>query len=242
MVYGCGSGRPFLVLVHLNPSSALMDTIRMIYLILTASLHNRIPSMVTEDRLARYRYAISETLRHIPEHIQPLIVENMGGGQGMCPLEGFSCHGQPVPVVYTDNGLSTFRNKGVNEWLDIQEVMDRVGLRDEDIIVKLTGRYRLLSPRFLEMVHQTATQKDAWVRWMNVCTGEDDPDDCVLGCYAARVSVLRYLSWSWMNLFDSPERAMARFLRSSVSENRSMAMDRLDVECVFSDTGRVLCV
>ena len=216
----------------------------MIYLILTASLQNRMPSMVSEDRLARYRYAISESLRCLPEDVQPLIVENSGSGSGHPPptLEGFSCHGQPVPVVYTDNGALTMRNKGVNEWLDIQAVIDRVGLRDNDIVVKLTGRYRLLSAHFLEEIQRTATEKDAWLRFYNVCTGQEDPEDCVLGCYAARVSVLRYLSWSWLNLFDSPEQAVARFIRSSVSEKRCMAMERLDVECVFSDTGRVLCV
>lgn len=214
----------------------------MIYLILTASLQNRMPSLVTEDRLARYRYAISESLRCLPEGVQPLIVENSGSSHNQATLEDFSCHGQPVPVIYTDNGTRTMRNKGVNEWLDIQAVIDRVGMKDNDILVKLTGRYRLLSPRFLERIQRTAVEKDAWLRFYNVCTGEEDPNDCVLGCYAARVSVLRYLSWSWLNLFDSPERAVARFIRSSVSEKRCMAMDHLDVECVFSDTGRVLCV
>jgi hypothetical protein len=216
----------------------------MIYLILTASLQNRMPSIVSEDRLARYRYAISESLRCLPEGVQPLIVENSGSGSShnQATLEGFSCHGQPVPVIYTENGTLAMRNKGVNEWLDIQAVIDRVGLRDNDIVVKLTGRYRLLSARFLELIQRTATEKDAWLRFYNVCTGEEDPNDCVLGCFAARVSVLRYLSWSWLNLFDSPERAVARFIRSSVSEKRCMAMDHLDVECVFSDTGRVLCV
>jgi hypothetical protein len=215
------------------------DLVRMIYLILTASLHNQVPSMVTEDRLTRYRYAITESLHHIPPGIQPIIVENTGHG---ALLEGFSCHGEPIPVVGTENGSLDMRNKGVNEWLDIQAVIERVGVQDNDIVVKLTGRYRLLTPRFLEEIERTKEERDAWFRFMNVCTGEETPCDCVLGCYGARVSLLRFLSWSWLNLFDSPEQAMARFIRSSVASSRLTSMDRLDVECVFSDTGRVLCV
>lgn len=210
----------------------------MIYLILTASLTNRIASMVSEDRLSRYQYAISETLRHLPEEIQPIIVENTSCSS----LDGIQHNGKTVPVLYTTNGELHMRNKGVNEWLDIKAVMDHWEMKDTDIILKLTGRYRLLSSSFIKTIHQTAGTIDAWFRFMNVCTGEEDPEDCVLGCYAARVSVLRYLSWSWMNLFDSPERAMAKHIRSSVSRERLAEMDRLDVECVFSENGRVLSV
>lgn len=211
----------------------------MIYLILTASLHNRVLSSISEDRLTRYRYAITETLRFLPAGVQPIIVENTGRG---AMLEGFSCHGQSVPVVNTENGGLSLRNKGVNEWLDIREVIDRAGLRDEDVVVKLTGRYRLLSSRFLEHIRHTQEKHDAWFRFLNVCTGEKDPHDCVLGCYGARVGLLRFLSWSWLNLFDSPEKGMARFLRSSVGSSRLAEIDCLDVECVFSENGRVLCV
>ncbi len=211
----------------------------MIYLILTASVSTHIASMVSEDRLARYQYAISETLRHLPsEGIQPIIVENTSSSS----LNGILYNGKEVPVLYTANGTLQMRNKGVNEWLDIKAVMDHWEMKDTDIILKLTGRYRLLSSSFIESIQQTAGAKDAWFRFMNVCTGEVDPKDCVLGCYAARVSVLRYLSWSWINLFDSPERAMAKHIRSSVSDYRLAEIDRLDVECVFSENGRVLCV
>ena len=210
----------------------------MIYLILTASLTNRIASMVSEDRLARYQYAMGETLRHLPEGVQPIIVENTASEQ----LDGIQYRGQSVPVIHTKNGELTMRNKGVNEWLDIKAALDHWQMKDTDILIKLTGRYRLLSSSFIETIQKTAGTADAWFRFMNVCTGEEDPEDCVLGCYAARVSVLRYLSWSWINLFDSPERAMAKHIRSSVSKDRLAEMDRLDVECVFSENGRVLCV
>lgn len=215
----------------------------MIYLILTASLHNRIHSSVSEDRLARYRYAIQETLSHVPDvpdKIQPIIVENMNTGSSL--LEGFFHGGKAVPVLYTAHGLHPARNKGVNEWMDIRHVMEHFHMKDGDIVVKLTGRYRLLSSWFLEEVQQSEGGKDAWFRFLNVCTGKEDRQDCVLGAWAARVSCLRYLSPSWMDLFDSPERAMAKHIRSSVSPGRIAEMSRLEVECVFSEDGRVLVV
>jgi hypothetical protein len=215
----------------------------MIYLILTASLQNRIPSTVVEDRLARYRYAITESLKHVPEDVQPIIVENMNTGSD--GVEGFRCHGKPVPVLYTANGLCPARNKGVNEWMDLLAVMERAipgGMKNGDIIIKLTGRYCLLSSWFLDEVQRTKHEMDAWFRFLNVCTGKEDPEDCVLGCWAAKVSAICYLSPTWINLFDSPERAMAKHIRSSVSPERLLEMERLDVECVFSEDGRVLVV
>ena len=211
----------------------------MIYLILTASLQTQILSTASEDRLARYQFAIQETLSCVPAWIQVILVENTGTGTGTGtgPFDNLS-----IPVIYTENGKLPMRNKGVNEWLDVKEVINQLDMKDNDIVIKLTGRYRLLSPQFFEYIKRTAGEKDAWFRFMNVCTGEADPADCVLGCYAARVSALRYLSWSWMNLFDSPEKAMAKHIRSSVSTERIAEMDRLDVECIFSENGRVLCV
>lgn len=212
----------------------------MIYLILTASLHNRVLSSLSEDRYARYRYAISETLRHVPCGIQPLIVENTGRGT---LLTGFTCQGEAVPVIHTENGALLFRNKGVNEWLDIQTVMDTIGMKDEDIVVKLSGRYRLLSSRLFEDIEKEKGEREAWFRFLNVSTKEKDPNDCVLGCYGAKVGLLRLLSWTRLNGSDSPERAMARFLRSTVIPSHRLAeKEVLDVECVFSEDGRVLCV
>ena len=216
----------------------------MIYLILTASLTSGISSTVSENRLERYQYAIQESLSCLPDGVQPIIVENTssGHGGGAGSLDHFTCHEKRVPVWYTDNGHHRMKNKGVNEWLDIKAVIDQWDMKDNDIIVKLTGRYRLLSSQFIEQIRATETEKDAWFRFLNVCTEKEDPEDCVLGCYGARVSCLRYLSWSWMNLFDSPERAMAKHIRSSVSTKRLAEMVHLDVECVFSEDGRVLCV
>lgn len=199
--------------------------------------------MVSEDRLSRYQYALKETLRYLPkEGIQPILVENTSVSK-TSPLDNIVYDGgKPLPILYTTNGEYRMRNKGVNEWLDILAIMNQWKMKDTDILIKLTGRYRFLSSRFMEYIQQTADKKDAWFRFMNVCTGKNDPEDCVLGCYAARVSVLHYLSWSWINLFDSPERAMAKYIRSSVSRDRLEEMDELGVECVFSEDGRVLCV
>lgn len=215
----------------------------MIYLILTASLKNNIPSSVSENRLERYEYAIRDTLHHVPSTVYPILVENTHDGNGVSSLEGrFEHAGKAIDVIYTDHGKLSMRSKGVNEWLDIRHVIDHYDMKDNDIIIKLTGRYRLLSSSLIDEIERTQMEKDVWFRFMNVCTGEDDPYDCVLGCYGARVSSIQYLSWSWINMVESPEKAIAKYIRSFVDSKRIGEMSHLDVECLFSENGRVLCV
>lgn len=215
----------------------------MIYLILTASLKNRIASSVSENRIERYKYAIHKTLNYVPEFVYPIIVENTHNNNEPSQLENcFNHNGKPIDIIYTDHGHLNMKNKGVNEWLDIEYIIKQYNMKDNDIIIKLTGRYCLLSNRFIKEIEKTNKEKDVWLRFMNASTGDDDPYDCILGCYAARVSSLRYLSWSWMNLFESPEKAMAKYIRSFVTTDRIMEIPYLDIECLFSENGRVLYV
>jgi len=212
------------------------------YLILTTSLRNRAYSEYSEDRLARYRQAIQDTLRWIPEDVQPIVVENNGHGPRKTGLEGFQHAGKEVPVVYTQNNERLYRNKGVNELLDLHEVIRQQGIKDDEVVIKLTGRYRMLSSKMVEVVRATSASYDVWMKFMNVCHGVYDPNDCVLGCYAMRASYLKGLSASWMNRYESPERGMARYVRTSFVTGRIAEMESLDVECLFSQDGRVSIV
>jgi len=210
------------------------------YLILTTSLRNRAYSEYSEDRLARYRQAIQDTLRWIPEDVRPILVEN--NGLRKTGLEGFQHAGKEVPVVYTRNNERMYRNKGVNELLDLHEVIRQQGIKDDEVVIKLTGRYRMLSSKMVEVVRSTSASYDVWMRFMNVCHRVYDPNDCVLGCYAMRASYLKALSASWMNRYESPERGMARYVRTSFFAERIAEMESLDVECLFSQDGRVSIV
>lgn len=214
----------------------------MIYLIITASLQTShvITSNYTEDRLRRYHYAIQSSVSHLHDmnDLQPIIVEN--NGKRSTPLENIPWKSGFIPVIYTTNNDRTYHNKGVNELLDIQQVIQELGIKDDDIIIKLTGRYRLLSSSIVDHIRNTEKNCDVWMKFYNVSSMEYDDNDCVLGLYGIRALYLQWLSWMWLNLFDSPEKGMARYVRQSVP--RLCSIDHLDVECVFSENGRVLKV
>lgn len=212
----------------------------MIYLILTTSLSSQQASAHQEDREKRYQTAIQETLQWVPPTIQPLIVEN--NGERPTVLEHFQHAGKIVPVYYTINNRKHYTHKGVNELLDLKAVIDTVGMSDKDIVIKLTGRYRMLSSRFLEQVMAEQHSYDAWIKFFGSCSLRYEYSDCILGCYGMRVSHLRWLSWSWMNMIASPEVAMAKYVRTAVSAERICEVTALEVECVFSEDGRVLVV
>lgn len=186
--------------------------------------------------MTRYRYAIESSLKWVTEDIQPVIVEN--NGQKGTFLEDIIWRGNTVPVVYTSNNVGNWRNKGVNELLDIQDVIHRMGIKGSDIIIKLTGRYRLLSAQFLDHVKKTEAKFDLWMKFYNVSTMEYDQNDCILGLYAVRAQSIEWMSYFWLNLFDSPEKGVAKYMNQSVS--RIYPINHLDLECLFSENGRIL--
>ena len=74
--------------------------------------------------------------------IKPIIVENCGYRQTY--LDNFNCD-----ILYTNNNVHECIHKGYNELLDIKEVIAKYNISDDDIIIKLTGRYRLLNKDFM---------------------------------------------------------------------------------------------
>ena len=55
-------------------------------------------------------------------------------------------------ILYTNTNNLNTPNKAVNEYLDIQEVIKHYNIKDDDMIIKLTGRYLLLDTSFIETV------------------------------------------------------------------------------------------
>ena len=122
----------------------------MIYLIITTSINNRYGAKDQTERQERYLYAINETLKVLPYEIKPIIVENNGKRETY--LDNFYHNQEHLKVFYTENNKQQFKSKGANELLDIKEVIKKYNIQDDDIIIKLTGRYRVLSPKFFEYI------------------------------------------------------------------------------------------
>jgi hypothetical protein len=221
----------------------------MIYLIITTSINNRyetnaIANAKAHQRKERYLYAIKETLKVLPEEITPIIVENNGKRETY--LDNFynginTVRGEtPVKVLYTENNKYQFKSKGINELLDIKEVIEKYNIQDDDIIIKLTGRYRVLSSKFFEDVIANQGGYDAFVKFFEVEKLKFEIYDCILGLYAMRAKYIKLFNHYSIDNYISAEIAFAKYTRFSGA--RLKEIETLDVECCFAKDNRILNV
>jgi hypothetical protein len=211
----------------------------MIYLIITTSINNRFGSQDAKEREQRYLYAISETLKVLPHEITPIIVENNGKRETY--LDHFyHHHRQHVKVFYTDNNRKQFKSKGVNELLDIQEVIEKYGIEDDDIIIKLTGRYRALSSAFFKDILENENKYDAFVKFYGTCSLKFEQYDCILGFYAMRAKYFKLFNAITLDNYKSAEIAYARYFRFTIP--RLKEIEDLKLECCFGEDLRTLVV
>lgn len=210
----------------------------MIYLIITTSINNRHGSQNTNERKERYLYAIKETLKQLPHKITPIIVENNGKRETY--LDNFYHGVNRVQVLYTENNKLPFKSKGANELLDIKEVINKCNIKDDDLVIKLTGRYRALSPKFFEDIITNEHEYDAFVKFFGTCSLKFERYDCILGYYAMRANYIKLFNHYSINNYQSAEIAFARYVRLSIS--RLKEVETLDIECCFAEDNRILIV
>jgi hypothetical protein len=204
----------------------------MIYLIITTSINNKAGVKNYEIRKKRYIESISESLQIIgnDEYLKPIIVENNGKRETY--LDNLGCD-----VVYTNNNDIDFAHKGVNELLDIKDVVNKYNINDDDIVIKLTGRYKLLNVNFINFVKENINTYDAFIKFFNVCTLKYMFDDCVLGLFAIKC---KYLRPFFYNCIRSPECEFADYVRKEVE--KICEVKNLHLECCFADNLRILNV
>lgn len=210
----------------------------MIYLIITTSINNRHGSQNTNERKERYLYAIKETLKQLPHKITPIIIENNGKRETY--LDNFYHGVNRVQVLYTENNKLSFKSKGANELLDIKEVINKCNIKDDDLVIKLTGRYRALSPKLFEDIITNEHEYDAFVKFFGTCSLKFELYDCILGYYAMRANYIKLFNHYSINNYQSAEIAFARYVRLSIS--RLKEVETLDVECCFAEDNRILVV
>ena len=209
----------------------------MIYIIITACIHNRFGLIDEERRKNRYLTAIADTIQHIPSHMTPIIVEN--NGERETYLDHFQHAGKPVRVVYTNNNELTYQHKATIEMTDIKDTIRRCNIRESDMIIKITGRYRMMSSDFFNMVEKEEPNYHAFIKFYNVCEKIFDDDDCVLGCFALRTIYFQLYPHRTADSIPSGERAFASYINRT---SRVKKINQLDVECEFADTNERLIV
>lgn len=204
----------------------------MIYLIITTSINNKNGNKNLLHRKERYIDSIKNILTLLKNDlsIKSIIVEN--NGTRPTYLDNLLCD-----IVYTNNNKLQFSHKGVNELLDIKEVINQYKIKDDDIIIKLTGRYKILDLMFINIVKNNIDIYDAFIKFFNVCTLKYMTNDCVLGLFAIKSKYLKKFKY---NCIKSPECEFADFVRQNIT--KIMEINNLNLECCFADNLSILNV
>lgn len=210
----------------------------MIYLFITATItpaRSVWGPIDTNDRKSRYDRCISATLQYIKERnlIKPVIIVN-DPGMTKSFFDEYDCD-----VVYASTNNPRYHNKGVNELNAIKCAIAKYNVRDDDIIIKQTGRYCPCSSYFYNKVTSYCGKYDAFAKFYNVCRFEYEDNDCILGLVGLKCKYFRTFEYSHdHNGFDgdSPEVEFAKHIRNNVEPARVMALGELELELNFANS------
>lgn len=212
----------------------------MIYLIMTTCINDKCRGINYEDRKESYINAITQTLSILPSEIRPIIVENSGLRETY--LDTFGCD-----VHYTNNNDTIYIHHGVNELLDIKSVIDTYNIQDDDMVIKLTGRYTVLNDTFFKTVINNP-DKDAFVKFFNICTLEFLENDSVLGFFALRCKYLKEFNYASNATFSQrfdysgvpgakcPEVEFAMFVRKTIQAEKLDSIQYLGLRCFVGNS------
>jgi hypothetical protein len=190
---------------------------------------DKIKELNLKDRILEYKESITTSLSCVFHEIKPIIIEN--NGERKTFLDEFG-----VDVHYTDNNKCFFKHKGINELMDIKSAISAFEIKDDDIIIKITGRYKVINDSFFRTVLEEAESYDAFIKFFNVTEEKFMRNDCVLGLFAIRCKYLK--SFEYDPDLEIPETQFAEYIRKS--DCRIFEMGRLGLSCKFSDTQKIL--
>jgi len=216
----------------------------MIYLIITTSIIDKAYNKSGQQRNKTYMEAIRQTLQLLPSDIQPIIVENNNNTESF--LDNFTHFEKKVPVHYTNNNEIKYDHKGKNELLDIKSVIETYNIQEDDMIIKITGRYYPLNDDFFYKVIDETEMYDVFIKFYNVCTFKYVENDCVLGLYAMKCKYVKNFYYEEyddsINERKSPEVQFATYIREKIEKERICEVDCLFLRCCFAEYLRMLDV
>jgi hypothetical protein len=121
--------------------------------------------------------------------------------------------------------------KGNHELYDIKEAIKYYNIQDDDIVIKLTGRYALLNDSFFKFIQENENNYDAFIKFYNVCAKQFMDEDCVLGLYGIRCKYLR--NFNYANRASS-EIEFSRMVRNGIDKSRVCEVKQLSLRCCFA--------
>ncbi len=208
----------------------------MFYIIVTACINNKVGDKDNKLRELRYKECINNLIDITKNEgdIKIIVVEN--NGKRKTYLDDLDCD-----ILYTSNNTLNFPNKGINELLDIKDVIKEYNISDEDFVFKLTGRYKVLNLDLINLVKRLSDRFEAFVKFFNVCTLKfhENKDDCVLGYFAIKCKYLKTFEYG-KNGNVSGESDFALFVKNNIKDIFSVR--NLSLECCFADDLRILTV
>lgn len=167
------------------------------------------------------------------EYINAISILNRFGYNNLYIIESVRSHKTFLDdycenVIYTNSNNFNLQNKGVNEGNAIVKSLDKLDCKDEDIVVKLTGRYYFISDSFLKTI-QSNPSIDVFAKLF--LDGQ-----VFTGCFAMRYKYFKEM-FSQFD-YEKMEREMisieievANYIRSIAKEKnaRVMYLDNLDI-------------
>jgi len=176
-----------------------------------------------DQRHALYRENIAHNVNLISGlGIEVVVVENSAAARG---LKHTVLDGLGTKVLYTNSSSMKLncvaRWKGLRETRDLKLACLAIGCNDDDIVIKLTGLYRLSDNSFFEAVRSTIGQYDVAYKQC--------PDyKIVLGLIAMRYGFLKNaITKGPSDVRFCPEAMYADDISNTVPESRILVVDKL---------------
>lgn len=205
------------------------------YLFITCCIHNKVGIQDPSRRKNEYFLAISNVLASIPKNIIPVIIENSCDGESY--LDVFNCK-----IIYTRN--NTFQtdgkyilHKGYNETISIKKAIEILDVNDDDMIVKLTGRYLLFKDDIFQFVNR-CPEKDAFLRYFNIMTYTSESIDMVQGLFALRAKYFKI--FEYRNPDVGCEEEFVSNINEFIPKEKIMSLNKLWLRCYIGDTGKMI--
>ena len=124
--------------------------------------------------------------------------------------------------------------------MDMKDVISKYNINDDDMIIKLTGRYKLLNSNFFKLILENYSKYDVFMKFFDVSSCIFKKDDCVMGLYGIRCKYLKEFQFNLPH--RSPECNLAIFIRENINKYKICEVNTLDLECQFADNNKILCI
>lgn len=148
----------------------------MIYIIITSCLQNSHDKEIRKEQYIKGINKIIELCNELKE-VKIVIVENNGKRETF--LDDFG-----LDVLYTNNNLIETNNISIKEISDIKSCIKQYNIRDDELIIKITGRYILHDDNNLIKIIQIINNNNKPHMIMKFSTIEDKIVRMVIaGCY-----------------------------------------------------------